>query len=110
MIRLKNGDQHWFQFITQLNKLTVIKENANRLYFFITQRIPSEIKYYGSTCPHSHTKKMDTLFLGILFIPCCVLWFLAENFREHQVENKEKQYMQSLLSDLSSSALRLLFP
>src|SRR5437762_13984450 len=34
--------------------------------------------------------------------------FLAENFREHQVEKtREKQYMQSLIADLSADAVRL---
>jgi hypothetical protein len=47
---------------------------------------------------------MDSLFLGISHVvPCCVLWFLAENQREHMVEHqREKQYMITDAGDLKA--------
>jgi len=55
---------------------------------------------------HTHTaRKKWTHYLWefLMLFLAVFCGFLAENFREHQVEKaREKQYMQSLLSDLSA--------
>lgn len=60
---------------------------------------------------HTHTsrKKWIHYFWEFLMLFLAVFCgFLAENFREHQVEKqREKQYMLSMLEDLKSDALML---
>ena len=59
--------------------------------------------------PHTPRKKWTHYFWEFLLLFLAVLCgFLAENFREHQVEHKrEKQYMRSLLNDLSSDTANM---
>jgi len=60
---------------------------------------------------HSHTerKKWTHYFWEFLMLFLAVFCgFLAENFREHQVENaREKQYMRSMIQDLQSDTATL---
>lgn len=61
--------------------------------------------------PHHVTdkKKWEEYLLEFLMLFLAVfLGFLAENFREHQVENtRERQYMQSFIYDLENDTLNL---
>ena len=60
---------------------------------------------------HSHTprKKWTHYFWEFLMLFLAVFCgFLAENFREHQVEhNREKQFMQSMIEDLKADTASL---
>jgi hypothetical protein len=60
---------------------------------------------------HTHTerKKWTHYFWEFLMLFLAVFCgFMAENQREHMVENqREKKYMQSLASDLAADTLRL---
>ena len=60
---------------------------------------------------HTHTprKKWTHYFWEFLMLFLAVFCgFMAENFREHQIEHRrEKQYMQSLLSDLENDKSNL---
>jgi len=61
---------------------------------------------------HSHTerKKFSHYLWEFLMLFLAVFCgFLAENFREHQIEHKrEKEYMHSLISDLENDTANLL--
>src|SRR6266498_2833707 len=61
--------------------------------------------------PHhvTHKKKWGEYLLEFLMLFLAVfLGFLAENFREHQVEKERgRQYIQSLYEDLKADTLRL---
>src|SRR5205814_6953925 len=61
--------------------------------------------------PHhvTHKKKWGEYLLEFLMLFLAVfLGFLAENFREHQLEKeKGRQYIQSLYEDLKADTLRL---
>lgn len=61
---------------------------------------------------HTHTarKKWTHYFWEFLMLFLAVFCgFLAENFREHQIEHRrEKQYMRSLISDLENDTANLL--
>ncbi len=63
--------------------------------------------------PHhvTHKKKWTEYFLEFLMLFLAVfLGFIAENFREHQVEqNRENQYMQSFVYDLRNDTANLNF-
>ena len=61
--------------------------------------------------PHTHTeRKKFTHYLWefLMLFLAVFCGFLAENFREHQVEKaRERQYMQSLIQDLQSDTATL---
>src|SRR3954463_11316349 len=59
--------------------------------------------------PHTERKKFTHYLWDFLMLFLAVFCgFLAENFREHQVEHRrEKKNMQSLISDLENDTLNL---
>src|SRR5436190_9365984 len=58
---------------------------------------------------HTDRKRLKHYFWEFLMLFLAVFCgFLAENFREHQVEHRrEKQYMESLLNDLSADTVNI---
>jgi hypothetical protein len=60
--------------------------------------------------PHIPGKKWTHYFWEFIMLFLAVFCgFLAENFREHQMENRrEKQYMRSLIDDLSADTTTLI--
>ena len=70
-----------------------------------------EVHHHTHSEMPGHRKKWTHYFWEFLMLFLAVFCgFMAENFREHQIEHKrEKQYMVSLIADLKNDTTNLLY-